>query len=180
MKTPGKIQNQNSKTNINNLYKYSALILIAVLALYFIFSYFGNPGVPKDDEYMFKKNGELTFWDSAENELTKIDIQIAQTEFDRQLGLMFRKDMKENEGMLFIFPDNQVRNFWMRNTEIPLDMLFIDSSKVILNIAKNTTPYSDNSYSSIKPAKYVLEVNGGFSDKYKVTPGNKVTWIETQ
>lgn len=125
---------------------------------------------------MFRKDGELTFLDSNRI-VTKIDIQIAQTEFDRELGLMFRKSMDENQGMLFIFPDVQVRSFWMRNTIIPLDMIFIDSTKTILNIAKSTTPYSDNSYTSVGPAKYVLEVNGGFADRHQIRQGEKVNWL---
>ena len=149
-------------------------------ALYFIITYMGKSPKNNDEEYMFRKDGELIFLDSSGTIETKIDIQIAQTEFDRELGLMFRKSMNENQGMLFIFPDVQVRNFWMRNTEIPLDMIFINDAEMILNIAKNTTPYSDNSYSSSGPAKYVLEVNGGYADRYKISAGDKVKWTLTQ
>jgi uncharacterized protein len=162
------------------IYKIIALFVIAVLAIYFIFKYFGQTNNKPDKEYVFKKNGELTFQNPSGTDLTKIDIQIANTEFDRELGLMFRKNMNENQGMLFIFPDIQIRNFWMRNTEIPLDMIFMDSSRTILNIAQNTTPYSDNSYSSVSPAKFVLEVNGGFTKQNDIRAGDKVIWIESR
>ncbi len=167
------------RKDIPAIYKITALVIIAAAALYFIFIYTGNKGANPDEEYMFKKNGELVISPDSGSQV-KIDIQIANTEFDRQLGLMFRKSMGENQGMLFIFPDVQVRSFWMRNTEIPLDMIFIDPSKTILNIAKNTTPYADISYTSSGPAKYVLEVKGGFADRHNISSGDKLAWTETQ
>ncbi len=167
------------KKDIPLIYKITAILIIAVAAVYFVFVYTGNKGANPDEEYMFKKNGELVI-SSDSGSRVKIDIQIANTEFDRQLGLMHRKSMDENRGMLFIFPDVQVRSFWMRNTEIPLDMIFIDVNKTILNIAKNTTPYSDISYSSSGPAKYVLEVKGGFADRHNISSGDKVAWTKTQ
>jgi uncharacterized membrane protein (UPF0127 family) len=165
--------------NIPVIYIIAAFIIIAFAVLYFIFIYNDDKGNNSEEEYMFKKNGELTFIDTS-GSVTKIDIQIAYTEFDRELGLMFRKSMNENQGMLFIFPDIGIRSFWMRNTLIPLDMIFVDSSKTILNIAKNTTPYSDASYTSSGPAKYVVEVNGGYTDRHKITPGDRINWIQTE
>lgn len=176
----GKKPSQKKVTgNIPAIYRITVLIIITAAALYFIFLHGCNQGNNPDEEYMFKKNGELTF-NNPSGTLITIDIQIARTEFDRQLGLMFRKSMNENQGMLFIFPDNRVRSFWMRNTEIPLDIIFVDSTKTILNIARNTTPYSDNSYSSTGPAKYVVEVNGGFTDRHNIAPGDKISWTGSE
>jgi uncharacterized protein len=175
-----KTTKKQPKRDFSNFYKIVALLIIAIAALYFIFTYFGGSPEKNDEEYMFRKDGELTFLDSTGTVSTKIDIQIANTEFDRELGLMFRKSMNENQGMLFIFPDVQVRNFWMRNTEIPLDIIFVSDSKRVLNIAKNTTPYSDISYSSAGPAKYVVEVNGGFCDRHNITRGAMVNWVVTK
>ena len=165
------------RRNIPVIYRVTALVIIAAAAIYFIFIYGSNNGANPDEEYMFKKSGELTVLTSS-GASVKIDIQIARTEFDRQLGLMFRKSMNENQGMLFIFPDVRVRSFWMRNTEIPLDMIFVDTSKRIINIARNTTPYSDVSYPSDGPAKYVIEVNGGFSDRHNISKGDIVNWTQ--
>ncbi len=172
-----KTNQKSPKRNIPVIYRVTALIIIAAAALYFIFIYSGGQGNNNNEEYMFRKNGELVFADSAGLSV-KIDIQIANTEFDRELGLMFRKNMNENQGMLFIFPDTAVRSFWMRNTEIPLDMIFVDASKTILNIAKNTTPYSDVSYTSAGAAKYVVEVNGGFTDRHNIKSGDVISWTE--
>lgn len=154
------------------------LIIIAIAAIvivYLIANYFsGNPKT--DEEYVFKKQGELNFLNPDGQPITKIDIQIANTEFDRQLGLMFRKSMGKNQGMLFVFPEARVQSFWMRNTLISLDMIFIDSNKTIISIQRNTKVMSDQSYSSTGPAKYVLEVDAGFSDKNNIKVGDKIDW----
>jgi uncharacterized membrane protein (UPF0127 family) len=170
---------KNPLKNTPVIYKTAGLLIIVLAALYFIFVYPGKKGDNSSEEYMFKRNGELTFINTSGTPV-RINIQIAISEYDRELGLMFRKSMEENQGMLFIFPDTRVRSFWMMNTLIPLDMIFIDSTKTILNIAKNTTPYSDSSYTSVGPAKYVLEVNGGFTERHNIRPGDKISWTGTR
>jgi uncharacterized membrane protein (UPF0127 family) len=127
--------------------------------------------------YKFKKEGELTFEDSVENPIIKIDIEIADNDYERQLGLMNRQSMEEMQGMLFIFPQQEYQSFWMRNTLFSLDMLFINSNKEIVTIHKNTTPLSEQSYPSTAPAIYVLEVNAGFCDRHNIKLGDKVFWI---
>jgi uncharacterized membrane protein (UPF0127 family) len=127
--------------------------------------------------YKFKKEGELTFVDSVENPIIKIDIEIADNDYERQLGLMNRQSMEEMQGMLFIFPQQQYQSFWMRNTLFSLDMLFINSNKEIVTIHKNTTPLSEQSYPSTAPALYVLEVNAGFCDRHNIKLGDKIFWI---
>jgi len=130
----------------------------------------------EETEYTFMKEGSLTFTDSLNNPITKIDLEISDTEYDRQLGLMFRKSMELNEGMLFIFPEQEPLSFWMRNTYIPLDMIFINADKKIVTIHKNTKTLSDQSYASTEPAQYVVEVSAGFSDKYSLKTGDKIDW----
>ncbi len=127
--------------------------------------------------YKFKKEGELTFVDSVENPIIKIDIEIADNDYERQLGLMNRQSMEEMQGMLFIFPQQEYQSFWMRNTLFSLDMLFINSNKEIVTIHKNTTPLSEQSYPSTAPALYVLEVNAGFCDRHNIKLGDKIFWI---
>jgi hypothetical protein len=127
--------------------------------------------------YKFKKEGELTFVDSVENSIIKIDIEIADNDYERQLGLMNRQSMEEMQGMLFIFPQQEYQSFWMRNTLFSLDMLFINSNKEIVTIHKNTTPLSEQSYPSTAPALYVLEVNAGFCDRHNIKLGDKIFWI---
>ena len=127
--------------------------------------------------YKFKKEGELTFTDTTGNPIIKIDIEIADNDYERQLGLMNRESMEEMQGMLFIFPVERYQSFWMLNTLFSLDMLFINSNKEIVTIHKNTTTLSEQSYPSSEPAQYVLEVNGGFCDRHNISLGDKVFWM---
>ena len=158
------------------VYIISGIVVIAAILLYIVNPFSKNEN--SDTEYMFKKDGELTFSDSLGNVKTKIDIQIANTEFDRQLGLMFRKQMDENKGMLFIFPVEEMQSFWMHNTFIPLDMLFINSAKKIVTIQLATKTLSDQSYPSSAPATYVVEVNAGFCAKHNINEGDRINFIE--
>ena len=130
--------------------------------------------------YNFKKGGELTFTDSIGNFLAKIDIEIADNNYERQLGLMNRISMEENQGMLFIFPTERYQSFWMLNTLFSLDILFINSNKEIVTIHKNTTPTSQQSYPSSKPAIYVVEVVAGYTDKFNINEGDRIHWIGTK
>ena len=160
-------------------------VVILILALVAVLTF--QPGnnrvtttIPMPDAsgptYIFKKQGELRILDPAQNHRVSIDIELAQDESQRQLGLMYREKMAEHQGMLFLFDDEDVRAFWMKNTILSLDILFINSQNEIVTIHKYTTPYSEDTYMSTKRARYVLEVNGGFTEKYHVRVGDKISW----
>lgn len=151
--------------------------IVVVIGGYLIFNNFINNPKHEMEYYTFSKEGELVFSDSLGNIKTKIDIEIADDDYQRQLGLMNRKEMKENEGMLFIFPRQDWLSFWMRNTLISLDMIFVNENKQIVTIHKNTRILSDSSYPSTRPAKYVVEVIAGFTDKYNIQVGDKIDWM---
>ncbi|WP_160716060.1 DUF192 domain-containing protein [Chitinophaga solisilvae] len=123
----------------------------------------------------FKKDGTLDFLSKNQADtIRKIDIQVAQTDQQREDGLMYRRSMTDEQGMLFIFPDMEERSFWMKNTYISLDIIYIDDKMEIVSIQKYATPLSEEGLPSFKKAKYVLEVNGGFCDKYHIAYGDKV------
>ncbi|MBN2571011.1 MAG: DUF192 domain-containing protein [Ignavibacteriales bacterium] len=124
----------------------------------------------------FTKQGELTFNSTDGNYIFTIGIEIADDESKREQGLMYRDKMEENEGMLFIFPEEQQRSFWMLNTMIPLDIIFVNSKNEIVKIHKNTTPYAKTSYPSDAPAQFVVEVIAGFTEKHNINEGDKVVW----
>lgn len=155
------------------------IIVIALLG-FFVFNNFIKNKEPEVEYYTFTKEGELTFTDSLGVLKSKIDLEIADNEYERQLGLMNRKEMKENEGMLFIFPVQQLESFWMRNTLISLDMIFVNAQKRIVTIHKNTKILSDTSYPSTEPVMYVVEVLAGFTDKYNIQVGDKIAWMGTR
>ncbi|MCK9210500.1 MAG: DUF192 domain-containing protein [Ignavibacteriaceae bacterium] len=156
-------------------YAVGAIVIIAVYLFAYIIPNLTNKQT-EETEYNFMKEGTLTFTDSLNNPITKIDLEIADSDYDRQLGLMFRKSMEMNQGMLFIFPEQEPLSFWMRNTYISLDMIFVNADKKIVTIHKNTKTLSDQSYPSTEPAQYVVEVVAGFADKYSLKVGDKINW----
>ncbi len=101
-------------------------------------------------------------------------VEMAATEQEREIGLMYRKELAEGRGMLFDFTPPQQISMWMKNTFIPLDMIFIMADGRILRIAENTEPQSEKIISSGGLAKGVLEVIGGTARKYGITPGDRV------
>ena len=101
-------------------------------------------------------------------------VDVADTDAMREKGLMFRKELPAGRGMLFDFFRDQPVGFWMKNTYIPLDMIFIRADGRILRIAENTEPQSTRIISSGGPAKGVLEVIAGTAKKYGIAPGDRV------
>ncbi len=127
-------------------------------------------------QFDFRKDGELTFQTSEGNYISQIDIEIADDMVERAVGLMYRDEMKENQGMFFIFPREEYQSFWMKNTVLSLDILFINKKNEIVTIHKSTVPFSEESYPSTAPAIYVLEVNAGYTEKYGIKEGDKIIW----
>ncbi len=102
------------------------------------------------------------------------NIELALSPEQKAQGLMFRRDMAEDAGMLFVYRRARVINMWMKNTLIPLDMLFIDSTGLIVKIVERTVPMSLTSISSDAPALAVLELNGGSAARFGIAPGDRV------
>ena len=135
-----------------------------------------NPSVAQAGAYDFVKQGELKFLSPKQDFLSAIDLEIAQDDAKRTLGLMYRDKLGESQGMLFVFEGDETRSFWMKNTVLPLDMIFVNSQNQIVTIHKNTTPYSEQSYTSTRPAQYVVEVNAGYTDRHKISVGDHIAW----
>lgn len=76
----------------------------------------------------------------------------------------------------FIFTNEEPQSFWMQHTPLSLDMIFVNKENEIVKIHKNTTPFSEQSYPSGRPAKYVVEVNAGYTDKFQIEEGDKIVW----
>jgi hypothetical protein len=124
----------------------------------------------------FTKQGEVYFQDKNKNMVKAIDVEIAETQETRHTGLMYRNSMDEGQGMLFIFEKEEPQGFYMKNTIIPLDIIFINAKKEIVKIYKHTIPFSEDDLPSIKPILYVVEVNAGFTDKYNIKEGDLIDW----
>ena len=126
----------------------------------------------------FKKEGELQIKKATSDSIiTTLDIEIADDDYSTQTGLMYRKSMEDNQGMLFIFPNSDYRSFYMKNTEIPLDIIYFSEEKQIVSIQKNAKPMDETSLPSEAPAKYVLEVNAGLSDTWNLGKGDRIDFI---
>jgi len=104
----------------------------------------------------------------------QIDTQLAVTSEQREIGLMFRKEMPQNEGMLFIFENPTRLCFWMKNTLLPLTAAFIADDGTIVNL-ENMKPQTLDSHCSTKPVRFVLEMNQGWFAKKGVKPGSKIS-----
>jgi hypothetical protein len=111
---------------------------------------------------------------ASKNGVHAFSVEMAVTEPEREKGLMFRKKLPEGNGMLFDFHREQEVGFWMQNTYIPLDMIFIRGDGRILRIAENTEPLSTRIIPSNGPVRAVLEVIGGTARKFGIAPGDHV------
>jgi uncharacterized protein len=101
-------------------------------------------------------------------------VDIADDEAERETGLMYRQNLNSDQGMLFLFPDVAERSFWMKNTVIPLDIIYISPTGSIVSIQKNAIPQDLTPLRSFGAAVAVLEVKGGLSDQLGIKPGDKV------
>lgn len=124
----------------------------------------------------FTKHGTLNIVRQGNPDPLAVDIEVAQTETKRNQGLMYRRHMEPNHGMLFIMEEFKEQNFYMRNTYISLDIIYADQEKKIVSIAKNTETLNDNSIPSNGNALYVLEVVAGYADTHGLQPGDQLEW----
>ena len=135
----------------------------------------------KPVEVSFKKEGELKLYKSQSDSLiVKLDIEIADNDYDVQTGLMYRNSMQDDRGMLFVFPTMQPRYFYMRNTKFPLDLIYLDKDKTIVSFQENAKPFDESSLPSQVPAQYVLEVNAGLAEKWLLEIGDRMEYTEIQ
>ncbi len=154
------------------------LLAIAALSLFSCKTDTKNEQI-STKEITFTKEGELSLFDlqdSIPKTITQIDIEIADDEYQIQTGLMYRKFMQNNQGMLFTFPDEEPRSFYMKNTEFPLDIIFIDSKNKVVSIQKNAQPFNESSLPSEGPAQYVLEVNAKRTDTWNLKKGDSISF----
>lgn len=124
----------------------------------------------KPKSIVFTPQGVLYFLSNKKDTLTTIEIEIANTPQTRQQGMMHRDSLRPLQGMLFVFETEEMQSFWMLNTKIPLDIIFVDSNLKIVHIAKNAIPNMVKSIGSMFPAMFVVEVNAGFCEKHQIAP----------
>ena len=143
--------------DLTMVFLLSVFIAIIILSMFF----------SKKDDFVNVKVGNASF-----------KAEIADNFIERAKGLMFRKDMPQENGMFFVFPSENYYGFWMMNTSIPLDIIWIGSNKTIVHIEKNAQPCLLNctTYKPDEKAMYVLEINGNLAKKYDIKVGDKVSF----
>ncbi len=158
----------------------SGAIVASILTFYNCKDASTSEGKSLTQEITFTKEGELQLL-KAENDslIASLDIEIADDDYQTETGLMYRQSMAENQGMLFVFQNMQPRSFYMKNTQIPLDIIYFNSEKEIVSIQKNAKPLDETSLPSQAASQYVLEVNAGLSDKWKLEKGDKISFTTT-
>lgn len=116
----------------------------------------------------------VTFINQRGSEISEIRAAVADDDRSRSEGLMAVNNLPSDAGMLFIFDDEASRNFYMANTPISLDIMFVNAEYEIIRIHTNTTPYSSDSIPSEGPAKYVVEVNAGYALQHDINEGDRI------
>ena len=105
-----------------------------------------------------------------------VTVELAITPAQQTLGLMYRKELGASAGMLFVFPDSVEHPFWMKNTVLPLDMIFLGDDRKVVGIVKDAVPFTTTPRTVSVASRYVLEVNAGFSEKHGVATGDQATF----
>ncbi|MXP48405.1 DUF192 domain-containing protein [Altererythrobacter luteolus] len=112
----------------------------------------------------------------SDGETFQFSVEVARTSAEQAQGLMFRTELGPNEGMIFPRNPPDIASFWMRNTPLPLDIIFVGVDGKIMNIAANTVPYSLESVSAAGQTSLVLEIPGGRAEELGIGPGDAVDW----
>ena len=153
----------------------ASLLLIGFL---FLFSACSSPDRTEtqtgQQERELDYESSVTFFNARGDQITEIEVALADDEASRSEGLMDVHDLPEDAGMLFIFEENEPRSFWMASTPLSLDIIFINEDYEIVRIHRNTAPYSQESIPSELPAMYVVEVNAGFTMRHDITEGGHI------
>ncbi|APQ18109.1 DUF192 domain-containing protein [Maribacter hydrothermalis] len=125
----------------------------------------------------FTHEGDLTIFSSTSDIIkAKFNIEFAESDYETQTGLMYRKGMDNNQGMLFIFPNERMHSFYMKNTEFPLDIIYIKENLKIASFQENAQPLNEAGLSSQVPIKYVLEVNAGLVQELGLSTGDSINF----
>ncbi len=164
------------RRSLLNIIALAVVVVLVGLSLTYILS---NKNKMENNEQntsikiKFNKQGSLDFLSQDKHDkISTIDIEVAADDQMRARGLMYRESLPSDAGMLFVFRIEDYQGFWMKNTYIPLDILFVNAEKQIVTIHPNTTPLSEQNYASTQPALYVVEVNAGYCFNNNIKVGD--------
>jgi uncharacterized membrane protein (UPF0127 family) len=153
----------------------SAALLGATLTFYNCKDQSSSEEKSLTKEITFTKEGELQIVKASNDSIiASLDIEIADDAYQTETGLMYRNSLGKDQGMLFVFKDVQRRSFYMKNTKIPLDIIYLNGDKEVVNIQKNAKPFDETSLPSEAASQYVLEVNAGLTDAWNLKNGDRI------
>lgn len=155
----------NKKRRLQKVNRQQLLIILSVIFLVAAAYYYFNPGTQQVELYFERPDGSKT---------SAFQAAVASTEQERSRGLMFVKELPTHQGMLFVFPSETKQGFWMKNTYIPLDIIFIDSQRKVVGIVDSARPLTTKQREIDRPSRYVLELNGGVAKQQNITVGSKL------
>jgi uncharacterized membrane protein (UPF0127 family) len=153
------------------------VINASIAALFFILSLAlacVHPAPTKAETRPDFPTGTLTLITTSDGDSLRLPVEFAVTDKQRRFGLMHRQNLPRGQGMLFIFPEEDIQSFWMKNTLIALDMVFFDANGLFVRIHRNVPPLSLKSRGSGAPAQYVLEINAGEADTFGIGPSTRL------
>lgn len=164
--------------------KIVAILLLAAFALWLVFTIWpfessrqSVPQKPTNIEPRFRKEGTLAFLDSlGKDTLRVIDIEFADSPEEIMYGMMYRKSMDPNTGMLFLMDRERRQSFYMKNTYVSLDIIYINNAHEIVSIQERTEPLNERGLPSEEPASLVLEVKGGFCEQHGIGKGSRINY----
>lgn len=125
------------------------------------------------EEIEFRKDAELYLINTSGDTLQSLDIEIADDDYSRATGLMYRESLEQDHGMLFVYSNAARRSFYMKNTYIPLDLVFFASDSTIVSFQKDAKPLDETSLPSVEPAQFILEINAGTSESWGLKKGDR-------
>jgi uncharacterized membrane protein (UPF0127 family) len=132
-----------------------------------------------DDLRTFQEEGTLAFVRPSGDTLRTIAIDIADTDAERRRGLMRQRSLGYDRGMLFVFDAVDRGSMWMKNTPLPLDIAFVAPDSQVINIARRTTPFSEEPIEPAAPRKFVVEVRAGFAQRFGLTDRTRIRWVHS-
>ena len=156
------ISNKPYSNKIEMKNKYFIILIFLILAIFLCICFYPQK-LKKTDLTILTETGKTTY-----------HVEVADTVYSRKKGLMHRKSMPQNHGMLFIFDKPQLITMWMKNTYIPLDMIFLDKNGKIIWIHENAKPFDESIISSHFPASFVIELNAGQVKEKNIQTLNQV------
>ncbi|HSI71447.1 MAG TPA: DUF192 domain-containing protein [Gillisia sp.] len=149
------------------------LVFLMVTGLFFSCADEPKESSIETPEITFEREGEMELM-KEEEVIKTLEIEIADTPYEWETGLMYRESLGEDQGMLFVYPQEGPRSFYMKNTHIPLDLIFYSKDSIVVSYHENAIPMDLTPIPSNAPAQFILEVNAGKVAEWNIETGDKM------